>query len=141
MPAKPAPPEILYNTPEVDAYIDKLDHPLKEVLQQIRKVILASHVQIGEHIKWNAPSFAYTGEMPPFNPKEYKRHIIVSNVFKKDLIRLVFPSGSKLNDNTGLLEGDYADGRRIATIKSLDDLKAKKPHLQDLVRRWIAMVE
>jgi len=33
---------------------------------------------------------------------------------QKDCIRLVFPSGAKIKDSSGLLQGDYADGRRLA---------------------------
>jgi hypothetical protein len=89
-------PQPLANTAEVDAFMQKLDHPMKDVLQALREVILAADSGVGEHIKWNAPSFLYTGEMAPFNPKEYKRYIIVSNFFKQDCIRLVFPSGAKV---------------------------------------------
>ena len=51
--------------------------------------------------------FSYMGELRPFDPKKYKRHIIVFNFQKKDCIRLVFPSGARVKDNSGLLEGDY----------------------------------
>jgi len=133
--------EVLADTPGVDALMQKLDHPLKDVLQSLRQVILAADSQIGEHVKWNAPSFLYIGEMPPFNPKEYKRYIIVSNFFKKDCIRLVFPSGVKVNDTSGFLEGDYADGRRLAHFYSLEDVVAKKGTLQQIIRTWLSLLE
>jgi hypothetical protein len=34
--------------------------------------------------------------------------------------RLVFPSGAKVKDASGLLEGDYADGRRLAMFQTGD---------------------
>jgi hypothetical protein len=43
------------------------------VVEAVRKIIVSADKQIGEHIKWNSPSFFYSGEMKPFNPKEYKR--------------------------------------------------------------------
>lgn len=55
-------------------------------------------------MKWNAPAFFYTGEIKPFSPKEYKRHIVVFNVAKNKILRLVFISGAMLNDTAGLLE-------------------------------------
>ncbi|MEO7214420.1 DUF1801 domain-containing protein [Mucilaginibacter sp.] len=134
-------PQLLANTPEVDDFMQKLDHPLKDVLQALREVILAADTEVGEHIKWNAPSFLYTGEMPSFDPKEYKRHIIVSNFFKQDCIRLVFPSGAKLNDTFGMLEGDYADGRRIAHFFSLADVEARKPALQQFIKTWLSLLD
>ena len=80
---------------KVDAYMKNLKHPLAGVAKALREIILKTDPQIGEQIKWNAPAFFYTGELPPFNPKEYKRHIVVFNFCKQDCIRLVFPSGAR----------------------------------------------
>lgn len=133
---------LTYSHPEeVNAYIAKMDHPLAKVVEALRAVILQTDVQIGEHIKWNAPSFYYMGEIKPFSPKEYKRYIIVFNLFQKDCIRLVFPSGAKISNTTGLLEGDYADGRRLALFYSLQDVDAKKPALQAAIQNWLQLVE
>ncbi len=134
-------PQPLANTPEVNEFMQKLDHSMKDVLQALREAILAADTVVGEHIKWNAPSFLYTGEMAPFNPKEYKRYIIVSNFFKQDCIRLVFPSGAKVNDTSGMLQGDYADGRRIAHFFSLEDVEARKPALQAFIKNWISLLD
>ncbi len=41
----------------------------------LRNIILSTDKEIGERIKWNNPSFYYTGEMKPFDPKEYKREL------------------------------------------------------------------
>ena len=78
---------------KVDAYMKRLKHPLTDVVEALRQVILSTDHEIGEEIKWNAPSFFYSGEMKSFNPKEYKRYLIVFNLYRKDCIRLVFPSG------------------------------------------------
>jgi len=119
---------------KVDAYMKRLKHPLLEVVEALRQIILKTDPNIGEEIKWNAPAFFYTGEMRPFNPKEFKRHLVVFNLFKKDCIRLVFWGGAKVNDTSGFLEGDYADGRRIATFYGMQDVKSNKKALQDSVR-------
>ena len=99
---------------KVDAYMKKLKHPLAEVAEALRKIISSTDSEIGEEIKWNAPAFFYAGEMKPSDPKKYKRYIVVFNLDQKDCIRLVFPSGAKIKDSSGLLQGDYADGRRLA---------------------------
>ena len=77
--------------------------------------------------------------MPPFDPKEYKRDIIVMNLFK-GRVMLVFPSGAKVNDHSGLLEGDYKDGRRITVFKDLKDIKEKQQVLQKVILDWIKLV-
>lgn len=126
---------------KVDAYLRKLKHRLVDVVKALRQIILNTDRQIGEEIKWNAPTFFYTGEMKPFNPKEYKRYIVVFNLYRKDCIRLVFPSGAKINDTSGLLEGDYADGRRLALFHSTEDVDAKSKALQRAIKRWLALLD
>ena len=94
-----------------------------------------------EGIKWNAPTFFYAGEMGPFNPKEYKRYIVVFNLYKKDFIRLVFPSGANVGDASRLLQGDYADGRRLAMFYDLKDVKDKEKALQGIIKKWLSLLD
>ena len=54
---------------------------------------------------------------------------------------LVFPSGAKVNDTTGLLEGDYKDGRRITVFKDMKDVKAKEKALQKVIKEWLKLVD
>ena len=126
---------------KVESYLEKLDYPLKNVVQTVRELILNTDPEIGEEVKWNAPTFFYTGEMQPFDPKEYKRYMIVFNLFQKDCLRLVFPSGARVNDTSGLLEGTYADGRRLAMFRSMDDVHAKKDALQKVIKEWVRTLD
>ncbi len=126
---------------KVEAYMHDLKHPLAEVVEALRQIILKTDSEIGEEIKWNAPTFFYAGEMAPSNPKEYKRYIVVFNLFKKDCIRLVFPSGAKVDDGSGFLEGDYADGRRLALFSNMDEVRSKKTKLQQAIRKWLAVLD
>ena len=126
---------------KVDEYMKGLDHPLADVLEALRQVILAADPMIGEEIKWNAPTFFYSGEMAPSDPKEYRRYLVVSNVFKKDCIRLVFWGGGKVNDTSGFLQGDYPDGRRLAQFFSMGDVESNADKLQEVVRRQLELLE
>jgi hypothetical protein len=125
---------------QVTAYIQQLEPAFGEVIETIRQIILSTDKDIGEEIKWNAPTFFYAGEMKPSNPKEYKKYIIVTN-FLKGRILLVFPSGAKINDTTGFLEGDYKDGRRLHYFKDLADVLANKNALQNVIKKWLTLVE
>ena len=126
---------------KVDAYMGKLKHPLAKVVEDLRQIILSTDKEIGEEIKWNAPTFFYAGEMKPTNPKEYRRYIVVFNLFKKDCIRLVFPSGAKVKDASGLLEGEYADGRRLAMFYNSKDVKSKEKNLRAVITKWLGLLE
>ena len=125
----------------VDAYIRGLTHPLAKVVEALRKIVLSTDPEIGEEIKWNAPTFFYSGDMKPFNPKEYKRHIVVFNLHRKDCIRLVFPSGGRVNDKSGLLEGDYADGRRLTLFYNMEEVMCKQAPLQSVIRKWLETLD
>lgn len=126
---------------KVDAYMKDLKHPLADVVEALRKIILGADSEIGEEVKWNALTFFYSGEMKAFNPKEYRRYIVVFNLHKKDCVRLVFPSGARVNDASGLLEGEYADGRRLASFSSMGDVRARKSDLQRVIRQWLATLD
>ncbi len=125
---------------QVAAHIAQLEPALGNIVETIRQIILNTDPEIGERIKWNNPSFYYTGEMQDFDPKEYKREIAVFNLFK-GRIMLVFPSGAKLNDSSGLLGGDFKDDRKTAIFNDLEDVNAKKEALQQVIRTWLGMVE
>ena len=132
--------EKLSDSEQVTAHIKKMDPNIKKVIETLRKIILSTDKEIGERIKWNNPSFYYTGEMKPFDPKEYKREMIVFNLFKNRIL-LVFPSGAKVKDTTGLLEGDYKDGRRITIFKDLKDAKSKEKTLKVVIKKWLKLVD
>jgi hypothetical protein len=135
---KPTAPK-LSDTEQVTAHIKKLEPGLAKIIETLRKIILSTGKEIGERIKWNNPSFYYTGKMEPFDPKEYKREIIVFNLFK-ERIMLVFPSGAKVTDSSGLLEGDYKDGRRIVIFKDMADVKAKEKILKGVIKNWLKLI-
>jgi hypothetical protein len=93
---------------------------------------------IGEQIKWNSPSFFFQGEMPPFDPKEYKRDMIVLNLRQKDHVLFIFPTGEKVSSS--IFECNYTDGRRMIKIYNLDDLKLKKAALQNVIKERLALI-
>jgi hypothetical protein len=130
----------LTDSEQVTLHIQKLDPALGKIVETIRQIILSTDKEIGEYIKWNNPAFYYTGEIKPFDPKEYKREIAVFNLFK-GRIMLVFPSGAKVNDTSGFMEGDYKDGRRTTVFKGLDDVKSKEKILKKVLKDWLKLVD
>jgi hypothetical protein len=53
----------------------------------------------------------------------------------------VFLKGANATDHTGLLEGDYKDGRRICSLKSIDDLKIKEKELKKIIRQLVQLMD
>jgi hypothetical protein len=130
----------LSDTEKVAEYIQKLENPTKEMVETIRQIILNTDKELGEQIKWNSPSFYYTGEMKEFDPKEYKRDIAVMNLNKGNVM-LIFPTGATIKDTTGILEGLFPDGRRLVKFKNLEDVRLKEKSLKKVVKEWLELVE
>ncbi len=124
----------------VTTFISKLEPEFAKLVEAVRKLITDTDPMIGEQIKWNAPSFFYTGPMKAFNAKEYKRDIVVMNLRKNNVL-LIFPTGATIPDATGILEGTYADGRRMVTFQHGADIQTKGTQLQQVIRQWLSQVE
>ncbi|HLA59245.1 MAG TPA: DUF1801 domain-containing protein [Puia sp.] len=135
-----AKPVKLSDQQQVAEHIKKLDPAPGKIVEAIRQIILSTNKEIGERIKWNNLSFYFTGEMKPFDPKEYKREIAVFNLFK-GRIMLVFPSGAKVKDDSGLLSGDYKDGRRVTVFEDMADVRSKEKILQKIIKAWLKLVD
>ena len=132
--------QVLSDQQQVSLHIQKLEPSLGKIIEYIRQFILSTDPEISERIKWNNPSFYYTGEMKPFGPKEYKREIIVMNLHKGKIM-LVWPSGAKVKDSSGLLEGDFKDGRKTIVFNDLADVKTKEKLLSKTIRAWLKLVD
>jgi len=124
-------------TQTVAEFMSELKHPLKTEIEAVRKIIRGADPGIGEGIKWNAPSF-HTGE-----------HFATFNLRATDSIQVIFHLGAKVKDNstTGLKIEDpegllkwLAKERCIATLRDMQDTKARGSALADIVRQWIRFV-
>lgn len=130
----------LTNSEFVTQYIEKLPNDIQSAVEYLRQLILSINHEIAEHIKWNSPAFYYSGTMKPFDPKEYKRDILVMNL-RKDKILCVLPTGMSIQQNTEILEGKYTDGRRMITFSSLDDIKSKEENFRKAITEWLSLID
>lgn len=55
-------------SPEVEAWFRDLDHPLKDAMLQVRKIILGTDRRLNETIKWKSPTFVFEGTWPASIP-------------------------------------------------------------------------
>jgi len=127
-------------TEQVSELVAKHEPAIQEILEALRKTVLGVDKEIAEQVKWNSPCFYYTGAMKPFNPKEYKRDIVVVNLYKGRVL-LVFPTGARIEDTSGLFKGEYKDGRRLVPIEDMKDFKSKKKGLQRVIAEWIKGID
>ncbi len=124
----------------VSQYIGKLPQDIQPAIEYLRQLILSIDNEIAEHIKWNSPAFYFSGEMKAFEANEYKRDILVMNLRNRKIM-CVLPTGMNIKNSTQILEGNYADGRRMISFKDLDDIKLKELQLKDTIREWLSLVE
>lgn len=119
--------------PTVSEFLSSLEHPLKADVERVRALILGADPGIGEHIKWNAPSFTYGGE-----------DRVTFNLRPTAYLQLVFHRGAKVKDATGfgfddpagLLEWASPD-RAVLKLKGGEDVARNEAALVELVARWV----
>ena len=96
--------------PDVDAYFNKLENPMKGLWKEVRDIILSVNPKIEEAIKWGAPTFVYKGNLTTFNPHA------------KKFVNLTFHTGAQINDPESVLEGDGREARVFRVVSS-DELE------------------
>ena len=71
----------------------------------------------------------------------YKRYIVGFNFFQQDTLRLIFFKGADAKDATGLLKGDYKDGRRIISYTSIADVKKTEAALKKIIKQLLKLMD
>jgi hypothetical protein len=105
-----------------------LDHPFKAEVEAVREIIMSVDPGISEQVKWNAPSFSYKGYLATFS-LHVTAHLL-----------LIFHNGAILDDQGGLLQGDYPD-RRMVRFTGMADVAAKRDPLERAIREWIERMD
>lgn len=105
--------------------MSRWDNPVKEVVERIRQIILASDDRIEEIIKWDTPTFVYKGDLASFFPKA-THHAVV-----------MFHHGAKIPGSFPHLEGKTSDGR-VMRIVSIAEAEERRDELNAIVQSWIA---
>ncbi|GIO27890.1 DUF1801 domain-containing protein [Ornithinibacillus bavariensis] len=134
-----APNNKLTDSEQVVEFMNNLEHPFKEEIIAVRKIILATNNRITEKIKWNAPSFCVNGDDK-----------ITFNLRGKGFFRLIFHCGAKvkevphrqplINDEGGLLEWASSD-RAILKFTDMNDVISKENYLKEIINKWIDATE
>lgn len=121
---------------DVTDFLNENEHPLRPLINELRKVILSSDDSLQEYVKWNGPSYG-VGEQDLFTIK----------IFPPKQIQLVLHQGVKtkpstkgniIKDETGLI--DWKDvNRGLISFTTLDQLELDRKDLQQILRNWKAV--
>lgn len=119
---------------EVTTFLDNLEHPLRNEIDYLRKVILSSEHELTEGIKWNGPNYSHDNE-----------DRITIRIQPPKQLQVIFHRGAKVKKQPEdrLLEGKYSilvwkeNDRAIATFKRMDDIEQNADKLREIVNQWI----
>jgi hypothetical protein len=115
--------------------MSSLEHPHKAAIERLRRIVCDAAPAIAEGVKWNAPSF-HTSE-----------YFATTHLRAKDGIALILHLGAKVRDGAGVPIADphkllnwLAKDRAMVTFRDEDDVEARAPAFQAILRQWIVYV-
>jgi hypothetical protein len=114
---------VVNENPEVTAFLDALEHPLKDAILAVRSTILEADDRMAESIKWKSPTFVYKGNLASIDPKA-KKHVTV-----------LFHSGASIPGDHPLLEGG-GDVARYVRFPDVASIERRRDELAAVVRAW-----
>ncbi len=118
---------------QVTNYMQTVEHPLKEEMEVLRKIIKGVDKRIGERIKWNAPSYYHLQDMVTFGP-------VRPGSPQGDKLLLVFHHPFIIKIKSSLLEGDYKD-RRLVYFADKKEVTSGKKELVRIISELIKGIE
>jgi hypothetical protein len=108
---------------EVQKYLESLTDLQRNLLLELREIVLAADQKIEESIKWGSVCFSLKGNICGY--RVAKAHVT-----------LLFFEGGLLNDKENILSGDGAKAR---TIKYTGKEALNKAAIEDLVKQAIVL--
>jgi hypothetical protein len=108
---------------EVTAFLDRLNHPLRDLIEALRQIISSAHSELSEGIKWNAPSYSLNHQ-----------DRITLKLFPHKQVQVIFYRGAKtkeqpaerlIKDDHGLLSWKEND-RAVATTSRSSPRRPKR---------------
>lgn len=129
MPTRP------YLNPEVTAFLDAANHPLRSAIDAVRQILISCETDVTENIKWNAPNFSYQGEdrmtLRIFPPKQ------VQVIFHRGAKKQTQPAARLLPPEFTLLSWKEND-RAVMTFRDISEVNTHAETLQATAKAWLA---
>ena len=120
----------------VEEYLNDLDTDKRAQVEALEKIILNTHAELTEHIKWNAPSYVLDGE----------DRITFNTYNKEGVVKLVLHMGATrkedkkagpiMADPTGLVTWN-SDIRGMLSFNNLQEITNKEKQVADIIKSWL----
>lgn len=116
------------------AFLDSLNHSLRDEIECLRKIIMSTDYELTEGIKWNGPNYSINGE-----------DRITMRINPQKQLQVIFHRGAKVREplEKRLLSEKYdiliwkENDRAIASFKSLDEIQGNSEMIREIVEKWI----
>ncbi|WP_084631223.1 DUF1801 domain-containing protein [Demequina aestuarii] len=109
---------------EVDQWMGHYDNPMKDVVQRIRQILLASDDRVSECLKWSTPTFVYKGNIASFFPKS------------THYATLMFHQGALIPGHFPSLVGSGPEARAMKIV-SIAEAEEHRDEINALIKAWI----
>ena len=120
---------------EVTEFLNELNHPFRNEIEELRDVILASDKNLVENIKWNAPNYSFENEdritmrIQPMTTK-------VQLIFHRGAKKQEQPKDRLIANKSKMLLWKEND-RAIITFKSKQEIENGKSELEKIINEWL----
>jgi len=119
---------------EVTKFLDEMNHPLRTLIELMRRVIMSTGVGLSEGIKWNGPNYSLNGE-----------DRITLKLYPPKQIQMIFHRGAKVKEQPKerLIKDEYSiltwkeNDRAIAAFKSIEEFEQNRWQVKEVVTKWI----
>jgi hypothetical protein len=111
---------------EVEDWFAASAHPLKDVMREVRSLILAADERVEECVKWKTPTFTFKGNIASINPQA------------KQFVSLMFHRGAEIPGQFAGLQGG-GEVARYMRFENVEDVRRQATELQAIVRAWCEM--
>src|SRR5690554_2723961 len=108
----------------VDLWMGHYDNPMRDVVQRLRHIILASDDRISETIKWDTPTFTYKGNLASVFPNSTHH------------ATLMFHHGALIPGHFPHLIG-HGPQARVMKVVSIAEAEERRDELTGIVAAWI----
>lgn len=118
----------------VNAFIENLNHPKKELIETLRTLVLATSFELSENIKWNGPNYVFKDTdciSMKINPPTK-----IQLIFHRGAKKQALPKNKLIDLDEQLLDWRTTD-RAVATFKTVEELNLNSVELKAIIEAWL----
>jgi hypothetical protein len=121
--------------PSVTQFLDDLNHPFRQEIEQLRECILSASEHLSENIKWNGPNYSL-GDDDRITMRVQPLKKQAQLIFHRGAKKQAQPKDKLIKSSSKLLDWKEND-RAVVTFKSMLEIEKSSSELSGLVREWL----